>query len=65
MTGGGRGIGREIALGLSDRGMTVIVVARTEAEVQETAKLTKGVAVVADVSNSKDVQRYIMRPLPS
>jgi len=33
VTGGGRGIGREVVLGLRNRGMTVIAVARTKSEV--------------------------------
>ena len=39
VTGGGRGIGRAICLALARQGTDVTVVARTESEIQETARL--------------------------
>jgi NAD(P)-dependent dehydrogenase (short-subunit alcohol dehydrogenase family) len=39
VTGGGRGLGRAVALGLADRGARVVVVARSEDELAETARL--------------------------
>ena len=59
VTGGGRGIGRGIALELADAGMRVAVSARTRAQVEETARDVNGVAVVADVSKREDVERMV------
>ncbi len=39
VTGGGRGLGRQAALGLASRGATVVAVARTEAQLAETERL--------------------------
>lgn len=55
VTGGGRGIGRAIALGLADAGARVAVLARSADEVAQTACLIgerdkHGLAVPADVS---------------
>jgi 3-oxoacyl-[acyl-carrier protein] reductase len=56
VTGGGRGIGRLIALELADAGMRVAVAARSAAQVEETAQEIDGLAVTADVSKRKDVE---------
>jgi 3-oxoacyl-[acyl-carrier protein] reductase len=56
VTGGGRGIGRLIARELADGGMRVAVSARSENEVEETAREIDGLAVTADVSSQKDVE---------
>jgi NAD(P)-dependent dehydrogenase (short-subunit alcohol dehydrogenase family) len=55
VTGGGRGIGRAIALGLADAGARVAVLARSTDEVEQTASLIEergkpGLAVPADVN---------------
>ena len=57
VTGGGRGIGRGIAIGLVEAGMRVAVTARSADELAETVKLTDGraVAVAADVSDAAAV----------
>ena len=62
MTGGGRGIGRAVALRLAEAGAAVAVAARTRAEVEAVAELVlgkggKAAAVAADVSRSEDVGR--------
>eukprot|EP01136_Pigoraptor_vietnamica_P026173 Opistho-1_new@80942 len=57
VTGGGRGIGEAVACALSDRGMKVVVVARTEAEVVAVAERVRGIPIVADVSKVEDVAR--------
>lgn len=61
VTGGGRDIGRAIALGLASAGASVAVVARSEnqiAEVAEEIRRTGGraVAVPADVSDPEAVR---------
>ncbi len=62
ITGGGRGIGRAIAIGFARAGADIIVVSRTVGEVEETAREAKrfgreAMAIRADVSQAADVQR--------
>jgi 3-oxoacyl-[acyl-carrier protein] reductase len=59
VTGGGRGIGRLIALELADAGMRVAVAARSADQVEETAREIGGLAVTADVSKQEDVEAMI------
>jgi 3-oxoacyl-[acyl-carrier protein] reductase len=59
VTGGGRGIGRLIALELADAGMRVAVSARSADQVQDTAKEIGGLAVTADVSKQDDVDAMV------
>jgi 3-oxoacyl-[acyl-carrier protein] reductase len=59
VTGGGRGIGRGIALELASAGMKVAVTARTRSEVEETAREAGGLAIEADVSQRNDVERIV------
>ena len=59
VTGGGRGIGRRIALELASAGMSVAVSARTRSQVEETAGEIGGLAVEADVSRHEDVDRMV------
>ena len=64
VTGAGRGIGRAISLALAGAGARLIVLARTSAEVQETAQLIHAqggdaLAVTADVSQWNDVCRVV------
>jgi 3-oxoacyl-[acyl-carrier protein] reductase len=55
VTGGGRGIGADIARELASAGMRAAVSARTRDQVEEVAKEIEGLAVVADVSHEDDV----------
>ncbi len=60
VTGGGRGIGRAIALGLAERGAKVAVLARSAAEVDDVVALIIGaggqaLAVPADVGDADRV----------
>lgn len=62
MTGGGRGIGRSIALAYAAEGADVAVVARTASEVEEAAAATRalgrtGVALTADLTDPAQVTR--------
>ena len=59
VTGGGRGIGRGIAVELTQAGMRVAVSARTRDQVEETASEIGGVAIAADVSQRGDVERMV------
>jgi NAD(P)-dependent dehydrogenase (short-subunit alcohol dehydrogenase family) len=56
VTGGGRGIGRLIAMELADAGMRVAVAARSTGQVEETAEEIGGLAVTADVSKQDEVE---------
>jgi 3-oxoacyl-[acyl-carrier protein] reductase len=58
VTGGGRGIGRNIALELAAAGMSVAVTGRTREEVEATASEIGGRALVGDVSRREDVERW-------
>lgn len=57
VTGGGRGIGRAIALRLAEEGAHVVVVGRTAAEVDEVAELTRGTSLVLDVADRSAIER--------
>jgi 3-oxoacyl-[acyl-carrier protein] reductase len=59
VTGGGRGIGRGIALELSAAGARVGVAARTRDEVEATAREVGGLAIEADVSDREAVGRMV------
>jgi NAD(P)-dependent dehydrogenase (short-subunit alcohol dehydrogenase family) len=59
VTGGGRGIGRGIALELAVAGMRVAVSARTRKQVEETAREVGGLAIEADVSDRGAVERMV------
>jgi 3-oxoacyl-[acyl-carrier protein] reductase len=58
VTGGGRGIGRNIAVELAAAGMSVLVAGRTREEVEATAGEIGGRALVGDVSKRDDVDRW-------
>jgi NAD(P)-dependent dehydrogenase (short-subunit alcohol dehydrogenase family) len=57
VTGGGRGIGENIARELADAGMRVIVTGRTQDQVGAVARDIGGRALVGDVANRDDVER--------
>lgn len=64
ITGGGRGIGRALALGFAGQGAKVLVASRTESEVSETAQAIRdaggeALAVVTDVSRGEDVRQMV------
>jgi NAD(P)-dependent dehydrogenase (short-subunit alcohol dehydrogenase family) len=58
VTGGGRGIGANIARELAGAGMQVVVTGRTAEEVVAVAAEVGGRALVGDVSNREDVERW-------
>ncbi len=64
VTGGNRGIGRGIALGLSRAGAAVVIAARDEARNAQTVKeITdqgrRAIGVTCDVTNVEDVERTV------
>jgi len=59
VTGGGRGIGANIARELAAAGMRVAVSARTREQVDAVAREIGGLAVVADTSRREDVERMV------
>ena len=61
VTGGGRGIGANVARELAAAGMRVAVSARTAEQVEATAQEIGGLAVVADVSRQEDVDAVMER----
>jgi len=70
VTGGGRGIGRAIAIALSGEGCAVVAAGRTPHETEETAGLIRGrsgaaLAVTADVSQAADVEALVARTVES
>lgn len=68
VTGGGRGIGRAVALGLADAGAKVVIAARTLSEIEDTAtelrkKGIEALAVQADVREASQVDRLMQEIL--
>jgi NAD(P)-dependent dehydrogenase (short-subunit alcohol dehydrogenase family) len=61
VTGGGRGIGRNIAVELAKAGMKVAVAARSTHEIQETAVQARGIAIQCDVSDRDSVDGMVER----
>jgi NAD(P)-dependent dehydrogenase (short-subunit alcohol dehydrogenase family) len=63
ITGGGRGIGRAIALRLAKNGFDVAIASRSPAELAATAKEAGGktLAIPADVSNPSEVKGMVQR----
>ena len=59
VTGGGRGIGLNVARELAEAGARVAVSGRTREQVEAAAREVGGVAVVGDVSREADVARMI------
>src|SRR5688500_1776764 len=59
VTGGGRGIGANVARELAAAGMRVAVSARTREQVETVAREVGGLAIVADVSRREDVEAMV------
>lgn len=59
VTGGGRGIGANIARELTEAGMRVAVSGRTAEQVEAVAKEIEGLALVGDVSDRDTVERWV------
>ena len=68
VTGGSRGIGKAIARAYARAGASVVIVARTQGEVEATAKEIesdggRALAVQTDVSQAQDVERLVAQTL--
>jgi 2-deoxy-D-gluconate 3-dehydrogenase len=66
--GGGRGIGKGIALALADAGADVLVAARTKEQVEQTASEIKelgrrSIAVLADATKAVDLDRVVAKAI--
>jgi 3-oxoacyl-[acyl-carrier protein] reductase len=61
ITGGGRGIGRNVAVELAEAGMKVAVAARSTNEIEETAAEVGGIAIQCDVSDRDSVEQMVER----
>jgi NAD(P)-dependent dehydrogenase (short-subunit alcohol dehydrogenase family) len=68
ITGGGRGIGRAIALGFSEQGASVVLAARSQDEIEAVAEQVReegreALPIVCDVSNEKQVKALVSESL--
>jgi NAD(P)-dependent dehydrogenase (short-subunit alcohol dehydrogenase family) len=59
VTGGGRGIGADVARELASAGMRVAVSARSREQVEAVADEIGGIAIAGDVSRRDDVERMV------
>ena len=64
VTGGGRGVGANIARGLAATGIKVIVTARTRNEIDEVAREIRGRAIEMDVASPQSVERGFIEAGP-
>jgi NAD(P)-dependent dehydrogenase (short-subunit alcohol dehydrogenase family) len=68
VTGGGRGIGRAIALAIAEEGCDVAIVSRTRSEIERVAGEvsmfgSQGIAIQADISEPADVKYMVDKTL--
>ena len=66
VTGGGKGIGRVIALGLAKAGANVVVCSRTLPDLEETSQEIEkmgrdSLAIVADVTKKEDIENLVVK----
>lgn len=64
VTGGGKGIGRAICLALAKEGADIVIAARTEKDIRETARMVekegrKALAVSTDIRLEEDVKKMV------
>jgi len=68
VTGAGHGIGRAVAVALAEAGADVVCCARTQADIDETARLVggagrAGLAVACDVLETAELEQLVLRTL--
>ena len=68
ITGGGRGIGKAIALGFANQGANIVVAARTESEVISVSERIKEIGreslgIVCDISSEDQVKNLIEKTI--
>ncbi len=68
VTGAGKGLGKSMALALSEAGAHVVVVSRTQTDIEATAKEiqengVKSIPLVADVTRQEDVVKMVEKVL--
>lgn len=68
ITGAGKGIGKAVAIALANEGVNVILLARTQSEIDEVAKESsafgvKSLAITADVANINSVNSAVEKAL--
>jgi 3-oxoacyl-[acyl-carrier protein] reductase len=68
ITGAGKGIGKAVAIALAKEGVNVILLARTQSEIDEVAKESskfgvKSLAITADVANINSVNSAVEKAL--
>ena len=68
VTGGGRGIGRAVALSLAEAGADVCATARTESQIEKTAEMVRAkgrsaLAIPADATDAKAVSDVVDRTI--
>lgn len=64
ITGGGRGIGKAIALGFANQGAHIVVAARTESEVNLVAQKVRelgreSLGIVSDISDENQIKNLV------
>lgn len=60
VTGAGSGIGREIARALAEEGVNVMIVGRTEKNLQETASLHERISYkIADITKTREIENIL------
>jgi 3-oxoacyl-[acyl-carrier protein] reductase len=68
VTGGGRGIGRAIALALAGEGCNVAIISRTQEEIKQVAEEiekigSRSLAVTADISKPAEIEQMVEKTL--
>ncbi|MFX0560395.1 SDR family NAD(P)-dependent oxidoreductase [Tepidibacillus infernus] len=68
VTGSGKGIGKAMALGLAEEGADLVIVARTEEDIQQTVleveqKGRKAIGISTDVKKKEEIEKMVAKTL--